>query len=106
MYSRNDGNINKTDLMELCPAVLYQMTKQQCHGEVKDSVNDEEEDSGKENPTRGIIHIIHKISSGLAVCKSNGLYFHHFHSRHFGQARRQPLRLFLHRHGLSVALAT
>ena len=105
MYSRNDGNINKTDLMELCPAVLYQMTKQQCHGEVKDSVNDEE-DSGKENPTRGIIHIIHKISSGLAVCKSNGLYFHHFHSRHFGQARRQPLRLFLHRHGLSVALAT
>ena len=72
MYSRNDGNINKTDLMELCPAVLYQMTKQQCHGEVKDSVNDEEEDSGKENPTRGIIHIIHKISSGLAVCKSNG----------------------------------
>jgi ferredoxin-like protein FixX len=52
MYSRNDGNINKTDLIALCPAVLYQMTKQQCHAEVK-KVVDDEEDTGKENPTRG-----------------------------------------------------
>ncbi|CAB4010614.1 zinc transporter ZIP14-like [Paramuricea clavata] len=51
MYSRNDGNINKTDLMALCPAVLYQMTKQQCHAEEK-KVVDDEEDTGKENPTR------------------------------------------------------
>ena len=54
MYSRNDGNINKTDLMELCPAVLYQLTKEQCHGKVKDvNENKEEEPEEKENPTRG-----------------------------------------------------
>lgn len=55
MYSRNDGNINRTDLIELCPAVLYQMTKQKCHAEVKKEIHgeEEEEEEGKENPSRG-----------------------------------------------------
>jgi hypothetical protein len=53
MYSRNDGNLNKTDLIQLCPAVLYQMTKQPCHAKQKDIVTAEEDDTGKEEPARG-----------------------------------------------------
>ena len=53
MYSRNDGNINKTDLMQLCPAVLYQMTKQQCHAEHHEKV-EKQEHVGKEDPGRGM----------------------------------------------------
>ena len=52
MYSRNDGNINKTDLMQLCPAMVYQMTKQPCRAEKKDAVTLEEDDTGKERPSR------------------------------------------------------
>lgn len=53
MYSRNDGNINKTDLMELCPAILYQMTKQKCRTKIQREIHEEEEEEGKENPTKG-----------------------------------------------------
>ena len=53
MYSRNDGNINKTDLLELCPAVLYQLSKKQCHAREK-KVAEDEEDTSKEKPARGI----------------------------------------------------
>ncbi|XP_028393678.1 zinc transporter ZIP14-like isoform X1 [Dendronephthya gigantea] len=51
MYSRNDGTINRTDLLELCPAVLYQLTKKPCHAKETEVV-EKEEDTGKENPTR------------------------------------------------------
>ena len=53
MYSRNDGNINKTDLIQLCPAMLYQMTKQECHAK-EEKRTDEEEQTGKEQPARGM----------------------------------------------------
>ena len=53
MYSRNDGNINKTDLLELCPAVLYQLSKKQCHAQEK-KVAEDEEDTRKEKPARGM----------------------------------------------------
>ena len=64
MYSRNDGNINKTDLMQLCPAMLYQMTKQQCHAKEKKVADEEEEEEmGKEDPARGMyITDIAKVS--------------------------------------------
>ena len=54
MYSRNDGNINKTDLIQLCPAMLYQMTKQECHAKEKMTEEEEEEETGKEKPVRGM----------------------------------------------------
>ena len=53
MYSKNDGNINKTDLIDLCPAIVYQMTKKPCRAEKKDSATVEEDDTGKEHPARG-----------------------------------------------------
>ena len=53
MYSRNDGNINKTDLIQLCPAMLYLMTKQECHAK-EEKMAEEEEETGKEKPVRGM----------------------------------------------------
>ncbi|XP_046860242.1 uncharacterized protein LOC124453473 [Xenia sp. Carnegie-2017] len=51
MYSRNDGTINKTDLINLCPAMIYQMTKKECNSE-SIKMLDEEKEEGKEKPTR------------------------------------------------------
>lgn len=52
MYSRNDGNVNRTDLIDLCPAVLYQLSKKECQKGKKEIKEDE--DTGKENPSRGM----------------------------------------------------
>ena len=56
MYSRNDGNINKTDLIQLCPAMLYQMTKQECHAK-EETDEEEEEETGNEEAAKGIIRM-------------------------------------------------
>lgn len=53
MYSRNDGNVNRTDLIDLCPAVLYQLSKKECQKENKEI---EVKDTGKENPSRGMLY--------------------------------------------------
>ena len=53
MYSRNDGNVNKTDFVDLCPAVLYQLSKKECH--VSSNEEEKEDDGkGKTDPKKGM----------------------------------------------------
>lgn len=53
MYSKDDGTVNRTDFIDLCPAVLYQLSKKECQVSGKEEVK-EEESEGKEDPTKGM----------------------------------------------------